>query len=83
MRLYLQSSPQRAFTVTQPAYVTCKVISGTARLATSEQEALAGLGLPLATSDGVVSIPVGRQGRNTEVWLAGTGAAAEVEVLLG
>ena len=78
MRVQLTTSPQRLTELRGPAWLTCRAISGSVRLAGAEQELLAGQGLPIETADRIVSfrVPPGA------VWLQSSGGAAELEVFV-
>lgn len=80
MRIKLIASPRKIGRVSGPnGWLTARVISGSARLAITEQELISGEGLPLETTDGLISLQVGAR----DLFMCSSGGAgSEVEIIL-
>lgn len=78
MRIQATDSPRQLATFQRPTWVHTRVASGTVRLAQSNQELLAGEGLPIASTDGIVSLVW----EPAQLWIMGAGGTAELEVII-
>lgn len=78
MRVLLKDSPRHLATIHVRTWIHLRVISGNVRIARENQELLGGAGLPVLTSDGIVSL----NWQTGSIWAQGSGGDAELEIVL-
>lgn len=75
MTIKSTDTPRQLATFPRPTWVHIRVVSGTARFASTNQELLAGEGLPVLSTDNIVSLVW----EPAQLWVSGT---AELELIV-
>jgi hypothetical protein len=80
MRVQVTDTPRLFSTRRNPRWITLRVITGAVKLGTEQIELLSGYGLPIATTDNIVSVVWPED----QLWIQSSppGTVADVELVL-